>query len=98
MFCEAAGCGLRLDLAAIHPAAGVALEPWLTGFPSFGFLLAARPEQEGRLAERVTSCGGLLLERVGTFTQERRLVLEEAGQQEEIWRAEEPLTGFGALS
>ena len=98
MFCEAAGCGLSLDLAAIHPPAGVALEPWLTGFPSFGFLLAARPDQERRLAQRVASCGGLQLERVGTFTQERRLVLEEAGQQEEIWRAEAPLTGFGALS
>jgi hypothetical protein len=37
---SASGCGLRLDLAAIHPPAGVAMEPWLTGFPSFGFLLA----------------------------------------------------------
>jgi uncharacterized protein len=98
MFCEAAGCGLRLDLAAIQPPAEVALEPWLTCFPSFGFLLAARPDQESRLAERVADCGGLLLERVGTFTAEQRLVLEAGGQQEEIWRGEAPLTGFGALS
>lgn len=98
MFCEAAGCGLSLDLAAIQPPAGVALEPWLTCFPSFGFLLAARPDQESRLAERVAACGGLLLERVGTFTAEQRLVLEAGGQQEEIWRGEAPLTGFGALS
>jgi hypothetical protein len=97
MFCEAAGCGLSLDLAAIHPPEGVALEPWLTGFPSFGFLLAARPDQESRLAERVSACGGLLLARVGTFTDARRLVLNQGGQQEEIWRGEAPLTGFGAL-
>ncbi len=97
MVCEAAGCGLSLDLAAILPPDGVALEPWLTCFPSFGFLLAARPDQEGRLAERVAACGGLLLAQVGTFTAERRLVLEAQGQQEEIWRAEAPLTGFGAL-
>jgi selenophosphate synthetase-related protein len=98
MICEAAGCGLSLDLAAIQPPAGVALEPWITCFPSFGFLLAARPDQKGRLAERVAACGGLLLARIGTFTAERRLVLEAEGQQEEIWRGEEPLTGFGTLS
>ncbi len=97
MFCEAAGCGLRLDLAAIHPPTGVALEAWLTCFPSFGFLLAAQPDQEGRLAERVAACGGLLLARIGTFTAERRLVLEAVGRQETIWRGEKPLTGFGAL-
>ncbi|MEA5391216.1 sll0787 family AIR synthase-like protein [Cyanobium gracile UHCC 0139] len=97
MVCEAAGCGLSLDLAAILPPDGVALEPWLTCFPSFGFLLAARPDQEGRLAERVAACGGLLLAQVGTFTAERRLVLAAGGQQQEIWRGEAPLTGFGAL-
>jgi len=98
MFCEAAGCGLTLDLGAIHPPAGVALEPWLTCFPSFGFLLAARPDQEGRLVERVAACGGLLLARVGTFNGERRLVLEAGGGRETIWRGEEPLTGFGVLA
>ncbi|AFY29095.1 sll0787 family AIR synthase-like protein [Cyanobium gracile] len=97
MVCEAAGCGLTLELGAIQPPAGVALEPWLTCFPSFGFLLAARPDQEGRLAERVAVCGGLLLARIGTFTAERRLVLAAGGQQETIWRGEAPLTGFGAL-
>jgi selenophosphate synthetase-related protein len=76
----------------------VALEAWLTCFPSFGFLLAARPDQESRLAKRVASCGGLRLERVGTFTEEHSLVLEAEGRQEEIWRGEAPLTGFGALS
>jgi AIR synthase-related protein len=98
MFCEAAGCGLALDLAAIHPPGDVALEPWLSCFPSFGFLLAARPEQAARLAERVAACGGLLLERVGSFTPERLLVLGQGGQQEEIWHGEHPLTGFSALA
>jgi selenophosphate synthetase-related protein len=98
MFCEASGCGLSLDLGAIQPPVGVALEPWLSCFPSFGFLLAARPEQEQRLGERVAACGGLLLARVGTFTAERRLVLKQADRQEEIWRGDGPLTGFVALS
>ncbi len=98
MFCEAAGCGLGLDLAAIHPPEGVALEPWLTCFPSFGFLLAARPEQETRLSERVQACGGLRLERVGTFSAERRLVIRQGEREELIWQGDGPFTGFGALS
>ncbi|KEF40999.1 MAG: selenophosphate synthetase [Cyanobium sp. CACIAM 14] len=99
MVCEASGCGLHLDLEAIHPPEGVELEAWLSCFPSFGFLLAARPEQQSRLAERVAACGGLLLARVGAFTAERRLVLRQGvEEEEEIWSGEAPLTGFGALS
>ncbi len=95
MFCEAAGCGLSLDLEAIQPPAGVALEAWLTCFPSFGFLLAARPEQESRLAERVAACGGLRLERVGSFSEERRLVLRRGRERRRSGGAMAPSPASG---
>ena len=47
---EVAGCGAMLDVDRLPRPDGVPLERWLLTFPSFGFLLAARPEHAaGRL-------------------------------------------------
>ena len=41
---EGAGCGATLDLDRLPRPDGAPLERWLLTFPSFGFLLAAKPE------------------------------------------------------
>ena len=41
---EGAGCGAVLDLDRLPRPHGAPLERWLLTFPSFGFLLAAKPE------------------------------------------------------
>ena len=41
---EGAGCGAMLDLDRLPRPDGAELDRWLLTFPSFGFLLAARPE------------------------------------------------------
>jgi AIR synthase-related protein len=98
MFCEAAGCGLRLDLDAIPPPGGVGLEDWLSCFPSFGFLLAAAPESGAALAEAVADEPDLLCRPVGRFTAEPDLRLQAGGREERIWSGEDgALTGFGPL-
>ena len=43
MLAESSGVSIALDLDAIEPPAGVALERWLKTFPSFGFLLSVAP-------------------------------------------------------
>ena len=40
MLAESSGVAIDIDLDAIEPPAGVALEQWLKTFPSFGFLLS----------------------------------------------------------
>ena len=57
MLAEAAGCRLELDLDAIEPPAGVALEAWLTCFPSYGYLLSVERGTEDLVAERVSPRG-----------------------------------------
>ena len=44
MLAECSGVGIALDLSQIAPPPAVPLLRWLHSFPSFGFLLAARPE------------------------------------------------------
>ena len=43
MLAESSGVSIALDLDAIEPPAGVALERWLKTFPSYGFLLSIAP-------------------------------------------------------
>ena len=43
MLAESSGVSIALDLDAIEPPPGVALERWLRTFPSFGFLLSVAP-------------------------------------------------------
>ncbi len=44
MLAESSGVGIEIDIDALPVPAGVSLERWLATFPSYGFLLSARPE------------------------------------------------------
>ncbi|MFM7394764.1 MAG: AIR synthase-related protein, partial [Cyanobium sp.] len=98
MFAEAAGCTLRLDLEAIAPPAGVELEAWLTCFPSFGYLLAVRPERLAALQRLCAPWPELLCARIGGFhAGPPALELQHGGEVGALWQEHEPLTGFAAL-
>lgn len=43
MLAEASRVGMNIDLAALPRPDGVALDRWLTAFPSFGFVMTAAP-------------------------------------------------------
>ena len=43
MLAECSGVAITIDLGGITPPDGTSLERWLRTFPSFGFLLAAKP-------------------------------------------------------
>lgn len=95
MMLEAAGAGAVLEIDAVPRPDGVPLERWLLAFPSYGFLLSVRPEQEraviAAFEERELACA-----RVGVVDASRRLALRAGGEEALLWDLQaEPLTGFG---
>jgi selenophosphate synthetase-related protein len=86
------GCGATLDLDALPRPDDVALEQWLVTFPSFGFVLAARPEHAAEAAEAFTT-RDLHCAPCGAFDDSGVLRLAAAGATAEVWDlAAEPLT------
>jgi selenophosphate synthetase-related protein len=86
------GCGATLDLDALPRPDDVALEQWLVTFPSFGFVLAARPEHAAEAAEAFTT-RDLRCAPCGAFDDSGVLRLAAAGATAEVWDlAAEPLT------
>jgi AIR synthase-related protein len=99
MFAEAAGCRLSLELEAIVPPPGVALEAWLSCFPSYGYLLAVEPAQLEPLHKLVRNYPDLYCGAIGSFQPGgSELELRQGGQACSLWSGREPLTGFGALA
>lgn len=84
MLAECSGVGASIDLDAIPGPPGVALERWLTAFPSYGFVLSLRPEAVAevgaRFAARDIACAV-----VGEVNDSRRLVLRRGSEQALLW-------------
>jgi uncharacterized protein len=95
MLCEASGVGATLRLEAIPRPDGVPWAIWLQAFPSYGFLLAARPADSARLCE-VFASRDIAAAVVGRVDGSRRLTLASGDARAVLWDlAEAPLTGFG---
>ena len=93
---EGAGCGATLDLDRLPRPDGARLERWLLTFPSFGFLLAARPEH-AEAACAVFERRGLTCAPCGAFDDTRVLRLAAEGREAAVWDlATTPLTGLTA--
>jgi AIR synthase-related protein len=93
MLLECARLGAVIDLDRIVTPGGVPLARWLLSFPSYGFLLAVPPAHtlavRARFAARDLSCV-----EIGACTADRRLLLQQDGQQAELWNlAEQPFMG-----
>lgn len=91
--CSRAGAELRLDW--LPRPGGAEIERWLISFPSFGFLLAAPPEQSDAAIAKFTA-RDIACARVGKIIEERSLVLGLGAERriflqateggEEAWR------------
>jgi selenophosphate synthetase-related protein len=91
---ELAGCGATLDLDALPRPPEATLERWLVTFPSFGFVLAARPERAEQACEAFRA-RGLAAAVCGDFDATRRLALSLGTATATVWDlAREPLTGL----
>jgi selenophosphate synthetase-related protein len=92
---EGAGCGAVLDLDRLPRPHGVPLARWLLTFPSFGFLLAAKPEHTEAAAWAFTR-RGLACAPCGEFDRTRVLRLAAGGVEAPVWDlGRTPLTGLG---
>jgi selenophosphate synthetase-related protein len=62
----------------------VALERWLTSFPSYGFVLSVRPEHSAGVLARFAA-RGIAAAACGTVTADRTLHLSHQGQERALW-------------
>jgi selenophosphate synthetase-related protein len=91
---EGAGCGALLDLERLPRPDGAELGRWLLTFPSFGFLLAARPAHAAA-ACAVFERRGLTCVECGRFDDSRVVRLAAGGATAPVWDlSRAPLTGL----
>lgn len=84
MLAECSGVGAVIDVDAIPRPPGVALERWLTTFPSYGFVLSLRPEAVTEVGERFAK-REIAWAVVGEVNDTRRLMLCRGGEEALLW-------------
>jgi AIR synthase-related protein len=93
MFSECSKVGAAIELDCVPRPDGVPLERWLQTFPSFGFLVAARPANAPAVMARFRD-RGIAAADMGAFTADRRVTILAGAAAETIWDfAREPLLG-----
>lgn len=93
MLAETSGVAIAIDPESVPGPAGVPLERWLTSFPSFGYLLAVKPQDVGavtlRFAER-----GIAAADIGAITAGSEVALVSGGARDVVWdHARTPFIG-----
>jgi AIR synthase-related protein len=95
MMLEASGVGATLELERVPRPPGVALQTWLTTFPSYGFLFSVPPQGASAVQSALHS-RGLTCERVGAMDASTELRLASSEGRAVLWdHARRPYTGFG---
>ena len=97
MLAECSGVAISIEVDAVPRPAAVPLARWLTSFPSFGYLLTAKPAQAAtvlaRFAER-----SLAAAVIGTVSTGRDVAIVRQHRREVIWDlAASPLMGCAPL-
>ena len=95
MLLESSGRGARIEVDAVPCPAGVDPARFLLAFPSFGFVLTARPDAVGavikRFAERDVACAS-----IGQVDASRKVRLWRDADEIEIWDFARPFIGCAA--
>lgn len=95
MLAECSGVGIEIDMAALHPPAGIAPERWLRSFPSFGFLLSVAPADTEAVCARVTA-RGIDCSAIGRVTPGSAVTLTHGDQTALFWDpADHPYLNLG---
>ena len=95
MLADASGVGAEISLDRLPIPAGVPIERWLAAFPSFGFILTAKPADAAAVCDRFHA-RGITAAAVGTVTTQRTLSIRIDGESATVWDFEQPFTGCTA--
>lgn len=83
MLAECSGVGIEIDLKAIPLPYGVAMDRWLSTFPSFGYLLAVPEENAAVVLERFAT-RDIVAAVIGTVTPGSQIAVTADGKRELI--------------
>lgn len=90
MLAESSRCGFDIEVGDIPLPSGVELARWLRTFPSFGFLLAVRPERANAVCATFAA-RGISAAAIGRATDSSRIDLTCRGARATFWdHATEP--------
>ncbi|MEM8871201.1 MAG: sll0787 family AIR synthase-like protein [Pseudomonadota bacterium] len=84
MLAECSGVGVDIDVAALQRPDDTTLLRWMTTFPSFGFLLAVRPQNAAAVCDRFKArdiSAGV----IGKVTPGSAVVLRNESQRAQFW-------------
>ena len=96
MLAECSGVGISIDPAKITTPDGD-LTRWMTAFPSFGFLLTAKPENAAKVMARFHD-RDIGAEVIGVVTQGTALTLTDGTTQHTVWdHAAAPYLGLSPI-
>jgi AIR synthase-related protein len=87
MLLESSRLGGVIDLHKIPRPPEIALERWLTAFPSFGFLLSVPPETTQPVLDRFAT-RGIAAAAIGTTDSSRIVRLRDRAEESVLWRFE----------
>jgi AIR synthase-related protein len=96
MLAECSGVAIEIDIDLVPSPEGVALERWLTSFPSFGYLLAVTAANVGDVVARFRA-RGIAAADVGGVSRGSRIGVRSGVETATVWDfADRPLIGFAA--
>ena len=96
MLLESSRVGARIDVDAIPCPPDIALERFLLAFPSFGFVLTAKPDHAGAILARFSD-RGIACATIGAVDGSGRTCLARDGETAEVWDFAEPFIGCARL-
>jgi uncharacterized protein len=95
MLAECSGVEIVIDVRAVPKPAYVALERWLTSFPSFGYLLSVAPDNVAAVLAAF-SARDIAAAEIGQVQAGRRVMIADGDARETIWDfSGAPLIGCG---
>lgn len=94
MLAECSGVGIEIDVTAIQRPENTPLLRWMTTFPSFGFLLAAKPDAVADICARFEA-RDISATAIGTVTLGSALMLSNEIDRTLVWdHGREPYLGL----